>query len=133
MRAPKVVILAVAVAVAACAGAARKTADPAARPWDAMSPAQRHAYMTETVMPEMKALFVAHDEHRYANMTCATCHGRDQGLAMPSRDLRLEPEAATSAPHGEMDRFMRDRVAPTMARLLGRPRFDCFGCHAVDE
>jgi len=126
-------MLATTIALAACAGAVRPTpkAAPPAR-WDAMSTEQKHVYMTETVMPEVKALFGAWDPHRYRKMTCATCHGH-AGFAMPNGDLLLEPEAVTTSASTDMGAFMHERVAPTMARLLGRPTYDCFGCHVADE
>lgn len=114
-----------------------------------MSKEQRLEYMTSTVMPRMKALFVAYDPHRYARMTCATCHGadgRERGWAMPNGDLLLEPSpwnttgAAPADAPSERDAFMARSVAPEMARLLGRPYgpssqtgFGCFGCHTPER
>lgn len=97
-----------------------------------MSRAQKLAYMHDTVMPQMKAIFVEFDRHRYDKMTCATCHGQDgakRGFRMPSPDLLLETEPTHT---GELDKFMREKVAPEMARMLGRAP-DCFSCHTPDR
>lgn len=131
MLSPKVVTLAAALAVAACAP---RSTSPEARHWDAMSGDQRHAYMTSAVMPEMRSLFSAHDRGRYAQMTCATCHGKDgeaRRWRMPNPDLLLEIEAVEG--HSGMNAFMKGRVAPEMARLLGRSKLDCYGCHTLDR
>lgn len=91
--------------------------------------------MERTVMPEMRAVFSEHDAARFAKMSCATCHGADgeaRRWKMPNPDLLLE-EHDVATPHARMNAFMRDRVTPEMARLLGRPTFDCFGCHTLDR
>lgn len=132
MLAPKVVTLAI--VLASCTGERAAPRAPEPPSWDAMSTAQRHAHMTSTVMPEMKSLFSAFDRGRYARMTCATCHGKDgeaRRFRMPNPDLLLEPEARQGA--GAVNDFMTTKVAPEMARLLGRGSFDCFGCHAPDR
>lgn len=106
----------------------------AARPvhYADMSRAQKLAFMHDTVMPQMKAVFVEFDRHRYANMSCATCHGQDgekRGYKMPSPDLLLETEPTHT---GEIDKFMHEKVAPEMARMLGT-KPDCFSCHTPDR
>jgi hypothetical protein len=137
-------------AAIACEHAPPVAPKPAAdERWDAMSKERKLAYMKETVMPRMKAIFVAYDPHCYAEMRCETCHGEGaeaRGYAMPSADQLLEPTPwnttsarAESAP-SEFDAFMAKDVAPEMARLLGRPFVPsarsgegCFACHAVDR
>jgi len=99
------------------------------------------------VQPRMKAIFMEFDSHRYPKMECNLCHSSDRavGWKMPNPDLIVE-EACIS---GEADRlygsedaaiamrkmtkFMKERVQPEMARLLGRRTYDCFGCHTKDR
>lgn len=143
MHPPKVVMLLVALAVGACAGARSPRATPRPKwgPWSAMTPQQKHDYMTEVVMPEVKRVFVAFDPHAYPKVDCTLCHGKDEDSKMPNPDLLLEPEALVAADPDETHVFMRDQVTPLMARLLGRPAagpsapkgFDCWGCHTRDD
>ncbi len=141
--------------VAACGGPSRAVAPPPpGLAWDSMSPDQKMAYMKTTVMPRMRALFVELDPHKYPKMDCVPCHSPDRarGWKMPNPDLTLDPlcisggaetiygseEAAQET--AKMSAFMRERVQPAMAALLGRPSydastktgFDCFGCHAPE-
>jgi len=77
-------------------------------------------------------VFTEYDRHRYPDVTCATCHGADgekRGWKMPNPDLLLEVEPMHT---GELDKFMREKVSPEMARLLGRAP-DCFSCHTPDR
>ncbi len=123
---------------------------PEAVRWDTMTQAQKHDFMSATVMPRMRALFVARDPHRYAKVTCATCHGRDgpaRGYRMPNPALLLEPSpwnTGAAPPDGapsEQDAFMARVIAPELGRLLGRgsgtaaraPEAGCFACHTRDE
>ena len=43
--------------------------------WKDMNADQRHAYMKETVLPQMKEAFVAFDAEEFGEMNCKTCHG----------------------------------------------------------
>ncbi len=109
-------------------------------PWGDMSPRQKQDYMRTTVMPEMRALFVKFDAHRYRHMDCTPCHTRDRvntDYRMPNEDLLLDPATCTDAPGGDpsviaMNQFMREQVGPTMGRLLGKPFNSCFLCHAYE-
>lgn len=101
--------------------------------------------MNERVTPRMRALFVAHDPHRYAKFSCAACHGKrgpEHAYRMPNPELLLEPTAwnTTPAPEpsrapSEMDAFMARVVAPEMTHLLGRApsTSTCFICHTREE
>jgi hypothetical protein len=107
--------------------------------------------MEAVVTPRMQEIFVDYDPHRYAGMGCWPCHRKEPGggaleFRMPNPDLLLSPEQCTGSgltalsPRGRaaaerMHRFMVDRVAPEMARLLGRAAtdYDCFECHAEDR
>jgi hypothetical protein len=110
---------------------------------------QRHAFMSEVVLPQMRATFVAFDAD-FADMTCATCHGSgasDGSYAMPSPDLpRLPPteeaflEYVKDPEHARWSQFMVDDVWPQMGALLELPLYDestpdgfsCHGCHMVE-
>lgn len=145
-------------ALGGCGGSARPAGagTGATVAWSAMSPEQKSAYMRTTVLPRMKAVFMEFDPHRYPKMDCAPCHAPEaitRGWKMPNPDLLLDPSCLTGTPRSlygsesaakamaTMDRFMRERVQPEMAALLGRPPydpatqkgFDCFGCHTPDR
>ncbi|HMR78038.1 MAG TPA: hypothetical protein PKD61_23170, partial [Polyangiaceae bacterium] len=60
--------------MAVACGTPAATPASGGRPWDAMGPAERLEYMQSTVMPRMQAVFEAFDEHRFGDVTCATCH-----------------------------------------------------------
>lgn len=110
---------------------------------------QRHEYMTEVVLPQMRDTFVAFDA-RFADMTCATCHGAgasDGSYAMPSPDLPRLPateeaflEYVKDPEHGRWSQFMLDEVWPQMGELLDLPLYDeetpngfsCSSCHMVE-
>ena len=149
------VVLAMAALLGACGGGAAE--DDGAEPtstggestalaWRDMNDEQRGAYMRETVMPEMRAMFQEHDAERFADFGCATCHGenaREVGFHMPNGVAPLDPSrlGAIFASEQPMAQFMTQRVWPRMAELLGEPPFDpatgagfsCFNCHATAE
>lgn len=115
----------------------------ATRPWAEMSHEERGAYMADVVLPEMRALFQAHDAERYADFGCATCHGEnahDVNFEMPNRLLPLSHDdiGATFASSEPGAVFMTQTVWPRMAALVGEPPFDpatnegfrCYDCHA---
>ena len=63
---------------------------PAAASWEQMDHDARKAYMKETVLPEMKKLFVEFDAGEFGNMNCKTCHGagaEDGSFEMPNPEL----------------------------------------------
>lgn len=116
------------------------------RPWAEMSGDEHRAWMVEEVLPRMTVAFQAHDAERYANFGCATCHGpgaRERGFEMPSPALpALYPTGSPEQQqmvreHGDMVRFMFNRVLPPMQTLLGAADFDaetqqgfsCYACH----
>lgn len=126
---------------AACGPPARGEA-PAPERWSTMSKDERLAYMTDVVMPRTKSVFEAYDPHRFARMSCASCHGRDgseRGFVMPNPDLLLEPTAwnlGTARPEtapSVLDAFMARRVVPEMEALLGPASARCFACHTPER
>lgn len=114
--------------------------------WPEMDREQRLAYMQQTVMPEMKALFVAFDAERYADFGCATCHGEDMqavDFAMPNGLAPLVPSEIPAMFQSEqpMAVFMTQEAWPKMVELLDAQPYDpethegfgCLGCHATAE
>ena len=109
-------------------------------PFATMTAQQKYDYMVSTVMPEMRALFVKFDPHRYPRMGCTPCHSRAPGTPdyrMPNEDLPLDPSKCEPGPGSdpreiEMNRFMTEDVGPAMGRLLGKPFDSCFWCHAYE-
>ncbi len=146
-RVSQTVLVLVMTTAAACgATRAEAPATPAQRApavtWDHMTQGEKYAYMTRTVMPEMRDLFVKFDPHRYPKMDCIPCHvrGRAADYRMPNPDLRLDPDACGAAPTTDpsgvsMYEFMAHEVETEMARLLGREEGDvgCFGCHVPER
>ena len=113
--------------------------------WKDMDKQQRGRYMVKVVMPTMEPLFKGFDAKRFADFTCATCHGKgvgDKSFKMPNPDILALPAPGKKeafAPIYEkmpdMVNFMGGKVMPEMARLLGRepfdyknPKPDAFGC-----
>lgn len=114
--------------------------------WADMNHEQRAAFMHDTVVPEMRALFQEHDPERFADFGCRTCHGenaREVGFQMPNGVAPLNPASmgALFGSEDPMPQLMVQRVWPRMAELLGEAPFDpetqqgfsCFDCHARDE
>ena len=113
-------------------------------PWVQMNRGQRIDYMVKTVLPKMKAEFVAFDAARFGRMDCATCHGDgvEAGtFALPNSKLPRLLENDLFAKHRqhtpEITKFMLEKVEPSMAALLEIPDFDpatrkgmsCYNCH----
>ena len=114
--------------------------------WADMNHDQRMTYMRETVMPEMKTLFVAFDSERFADFGCQTCHGEDAravGFGMPNGLAPLDPAHIPEIFQSErpMAVFMTQKAWPKMAELLDEPLFDaasgdgfsCMNCHATAD
>jgi hypothetical protein len=133
--------------VAACGGqddGPDAQAEPTA--YEEMNFEQRHAFMSDVVLPEMKKTFVAFDP-KFEDMSCATCHGSgatDGSYAMPSSDIPLLPateeefyEYVKDPEHGKWSMWMMEEVWPQMADLLQIPvysetnptGFSCSNCH----
>ncbi len=86
--------------------------------------------MQKEVTPTMREIF-ADSPNQGEKLSCRTCHGsgaKNGTFKMPSPDLpSLNDEIIQS--HPLMSRFMKEKVTPAMAKLLGDPQFHCTGCH----
>lgn len=126
----------------------REAAVPAAaarNAWKTRTWEQRHDVMTFAVLPTMARTFQRYAGTTNPEMTCRTCHGSDAEAAeyamprgLPALDPSQMPDPkAREAKQARMAKFMIEEVTPTMADLLGVPRYDpktklgfsCFGCH----
>lgn len=77
--------------VAACGGGEDGEPEPVA--WKELSFEERNEYMTDVVLPRMTEVFVEYDA-KYADMTCATCHGDDANggtYTMPTPQIAVLP------------------------------------------
>lgn len=113
--------------------------------FDDMTEEQKFAFMQNTVMPEMTQLFQEFDGERYAEFTCANCHGdnaQEVGFEMPNGLAPLNPEHIPAMFESDqpMAQFMTQTVWPRMYQLLGKDPynpetnegFGCLGCHAME-
>ncbi len=114
--------------------------------WDDMTHEQRGHFMAEVVMPAMQPLFQNHDSTRYADFSCATCHGanaHEVNFVMPNgiHPLTHADVMATFQSQDPAATWMTQQVWPEMARLIGEPQFNpetgtgfsCMNCHASAE
>jgi cytochrome c553 len=156
VRAGRGYVLLASALVAACAGPSAVTrsatgseSTPVRKtfehiPWRNMTRGERIDFMVTTVLPTMKAEFVAFDAKRFARMDCATCHGdgvETASYALPNPKLPRLLEPDLFAKHRQLTpettRFMLEKVEPKLAALLEVPEFDpatrkglsCYNCH----
>lgn len=117
---------------------------PARKPFHEMSPGERMTHMKTVIIPEMKPVFSEFEPN--GEFTCKTCHGSRaaQGnFAMPNPDiLPLDPSdgfADEMKDHPGAVEFMKTKVVPKMAELMGESPYDpavgkgfgCFECHTM--
>ncbi|MCC6215336.1 MAG: hypothetical protein IT376_10735 [Polyangiaceae bacterium] len=138
----------VAAVPAGSAAPAASAAPPAPKAWKELQGEERGKFMKEVVVPKMAALLQEHDAKKFAEVTCATCHGpgaKDGKFEMPAASLpKLDPKDGfakhkKTAGGAAMTKFMMERVTPEMAGLLGMPVYDpathagfgCGGCHTM--
>lgn len=151
MTITKRVLMAVCLLVAACgSGEDGESAEPQPTAYKDMTFAQREAFMTDVVLPQMKKTFVAFDA-KFEAMDCKTCHGNgatDGTYAMPTPQIAVLPateeafaEYVKDPEHARWSQFMLDEVWPQMAALLKVDKFDpattptgfsCSNCHTVE-
>jgi len=138
--------------VAACGGGQESTPslEPAKAAYEDMNYEQRHALMTDVILPKMTEIFVAFDP-KFEGMGCTTCHGdgaTDGTFAMPNPKLPVLPgseeafgEYMKDPEHARWSNFMIDQVWPQMASLLKVTKFDpatkadgfsCHNCHTLE-
>ena len=146
----KRLLIAVWLLVPACSGGPDAASAEGSAPsaYAEMNFAQRYLFMNDVVMPDMRDAFVAFDA-KFANMSCATCHGKgasNGSFAMPSADITVLPteeqfpEYVKDPKHARWAQFMLDQVWPKMAALLKAPMYDpvthagfsCANCHTVE-
>jgi hypothetical protein len=120
---------------------------PAPAAFHDMNRDQRMMFMKETVMPAMQAEFQKFDAKRYAEFSCATCHGsgaKSGTFTMPNPELPKLPATpdgfkALGEKHPDMMKFMGEVVKPKMQELLKEEPFDpatgkgfgCMECHTT--
>ena len=114
--------------------------------WSQLGQNQRARLMRDWVLPTAGDLFRRFDGERYADFTCATCHGdrpAARDYAMPNPQL-LPLAFGPGSGYDEVKRrkaelvaFMKDQLSPQMAELLGKQKwsestpagFGCWSCH----
>jgi hypothetical protein len=136
------------------AAAPGKVVGPPDVAWKDMTKDQKMKYMKAVVTPKMKPVFQGFDAENFKQFGCATCHGKDpksREFKMPGPDVHALPgtpaafQAAmkVNASWSKWVPFMRDKIEPQMAALLGQPLFDfkkpeaggfsCKNCHTIEK
>lgn len=120
----------------------------AAGQWDTLDKETRAKWMGAVVKPHMKEMFTTFDGEEFSEFDCETCHGAESvasgSFAMPNPDLpKLDGDMIMNpAPDmAAITDFMKTKVRPTMASLLGMPEwspdapagFGCMHCHTPKE
>ncbi len=109
-----------------------------ATPFAQMSRTEQEYYMVGFVQPIHAEMFREYSATRYADFSCATCHGDDaqeHNYEMPSRYLPPLAAEGTPAWTAASQRnvagwaFMTDHVLPTIRTQLADPAATCFTCH----
>jgi hypothetical protein len=100
-------------------------------------------FMKKKVLPEMSKIFKEFDAKTYEKFSCKTCHGPQ----MKPKPVDFLPELhmkdgklVEAAEHGDIAKFMGEKVSPGMADLFGKPHYDpatnqgfgCGGCHKMN-
>ena len=122
------------------------SASAAGPSWDSMTKDQKKDVMKKVVLPKMKEDFSGFDAKKYADITCATCHGdgaKNGSYTMPNPKLpKLDPAGGFKKhmdKKPEITKFMMQKVVPDMAAALNEPPLDpatqkgfsCGACHTM--
>jgi len=114
--------------------------------WKDRTLEQKKDFMKAVVLPKMKAEFQDFDGKKFADFSCATCHGpgaKKGDFKMPNPKLpKLDPKdkfAKEMKSKPDITKFMMEKVAPDMASTLGvepynpdtKQGFGCFNCHTM--
>lgn len=116
------------------------------KPWAQMDESERMQHMSTVVLPRMQAVFQAHDPERFADFSCATCHGSGAAsgdFAMPSQLLPVLDASnfykQHRKQHPDMVKLMWKEVEPAMGEVLsltyglGDAEISCKSCHVVEN
>lgn len=144
--APALLVAGLASLSLAC-GVHGKTGIPEGRdkPWTEMDDGERLEHMSTVVMPRMQAVFEGFDPERFADFSCATCHGSsvaDGDFTMPNPALpeldatKLYKKHRKESP--EITKLMWKEVEPAMGDALAQTYgfegyISCSSCHIVEN
>jgi cytochrome c553 len=119
-------------------------AGPVMTAWKDDAPVMEQvAFMKANIQPHMGKLFQDHDAKKYADFSCATCHGPNKENPhkfLPKLKLSGDGFPKLMAEKPEMTKWMHEVVEPEMAKSMGQQPYDmktntgfgCKGCHAVE-
>lgn len=121
------------------------TAEPVGAPaaWkDDLTKEQKMAFMKATIQPRMSKVFQGHDNAKYAQFGCKTCHGPNWESPKAFLPKLTFSGGKMTSPSGKDDvaKFMHEKVVPEMAAAFGKQPYDpktntgfgCGGCHAIE-
>lgn len=112
------------------------------KPFESMNDEEKEWYMIGKVHPVMRQVFQTYDHDRYDGLKfeCTPCH--DEGsYKMPNHKLSVVPPVGSedwkAMENARVVKFMKARVTPVMAQLLGHDPDDaslgdavtCYACH----
>ena len=135
----RVLVSAILLLITGCVYGDTRVPPGATKLWTAMTHAERANHMAVVVSPRMSAVFKDFDAERFADFSCATCHGpraSDRSFAMPNPNLPRLDERFFYAEHREntprMFDFMLEmeaELAKTMGVTYARGSLRCTTCH----
>ena len=147
---PSVVsLLAASLLGVACGGVHGETGIPEGqdKPWAEMDHGERMAHMSTVVLPRMQPVFIGHDAERFADFSCATCHGTGAAngdFEIPNPNLPHLDAAGLYKKHRkespDITKLMWKEVEPTFAEALAQTyglgydaQVKCSTCHIVEN
>lgn len=116
------------------------------KPFDTMTAEEKEWYMIGKVHPVMRQIFQTYDHDKYEGLKfeCTPCHAPNPEVThykMPNPNLSPVPAEGTedwkAMENARIVKFMKARVTPAMAQLLGHDPNDasagdavtCYACH----